>query len=146
MQMSMYECLCLATVSEVPEFQQSGRKCQQIHQHAEVAFNFRGREVVLSLLLSQFCLIYRKLLSGCSFNEGMVGQFCNYWHKESFRNLFLNVFIDCSVLHTKRLFVKFYIYVRICWLCWQNGVYLKLISVCTVGFGHIFKWVFFFFK
>lgn len=53
--MYTYECLCTTTVSGVPEFQQSKRKCQQIHQHAEVAFNFTLLTTVTVLF------IYRKL-------------------------------------------------------------------------------------
>lgn len=131
--MSLCKCaltndFCPATVSGVHRFLQSRRKCQQIHQHAEVVLNFRARgSGALHTTVTVLPYLQEaKSLSGCSFNEGTVGQFCNYWHRESFKNLILNTFIDCTVLHTKTAVCSvLYLCERICSPCWPIGPHLK---------------------
>lgn len=77
--MCTYEWLCLATVSGARRFQQSGEKCHKIHQHAEIALDFRGREggrwCTATTVTVQPYLQQDKSLSGSNFNEGMIGQF-----------------------------------------------------------------------
>lgn len=61
-----------------------------------------------------------KSFSGCSFNEGIVGQFCNYWHRNSLKKKYISECIYWSLTYSCEwedlLSDKMYRLVRHCFL------------------------------